>query len=107
MFDKLDVVRHGQRRAYITSYISLHLQTRLVSLTTATDHELSTMSTDASGPSADDKARYEAAKKELAQAISKKRLVDRQLVHLFLWHASATLTEVRTLGSTRDPDLQA
>lgn len=87
VFSKLDVVRYGQRRAYITYYVSLHLRTRLGSPTTATDHELSIMSADASGPSADDKARYEAAKKELVQAIGKKRLVDRQLVRPFPCHA--------------------
>lgn len=36
----------------------------------------------------EEKARYEAARRELIQALQKKRLVDRQLVRAFLFFSS-------------------
>ena len=40
------------------------------------------MSTEATIPTPEDKSRYDTAKKELLQALAKKRLVDKQLVRL-------------------------
>jgi hypothetical protein len=42
----------------------------------------------ASGPTAEDKARYETSKKELLQALSAKRATDKQLVCFFLLTSS-------------------
>ena len=61
-------------------------------------------------PGPEDKARYDAARKELVQALQKKRLVDRQLVRPFPLLSSFVANLHRSsfciVGATGSPDLQ-
>jgi chromatin modification-related protein EAF6 len=55
-------------------------------------------------PSAEDKARYEAIRKELMQALPKKRAVDKQLVCLL--YLLRTTKLIFLTGAYRSPDIQ-
>lgn len=85
------------------------------------------MSTEVKIPTPEDKSRYDTAKKELLQALAKKRLVDKQLVRLrrdspracaanprdrrnsksrySTWRAPISQTQRRTVAATLYKDL--
>lgn len=67
----------GGAEAIVTDYKENHERVRVPALNNTKHHSYMA---DPSAPSADDRARYEALKKELMQALPRKRAVDKQLV---------------------------